>query len=363
MSSSRSKKLSSSPTRSSSSPTATRRRKKTSSSPVISSPRKKRTMLQHSPKRTTTKSSSSSPSVASHYKHLRLSAPVPSSPHQKRYQRFHLVIDLDGTFVDTRLDIQSYNTFLKVINSPEVSESARSELISRVYLFKLGDTTAWTILRPNTRVFLDFATRYFRRVSVWTAGRKDYGEIISEILFEAPLQKPGIIFSWNECVKGDTDVSHLHTHEEKVKVFAMKTASPSNKEVTCFSKPLMLIAKQDEIVENSPSSVKGSAAVAGNRRRRAAAATIADDDFRFSKDDPLHDILMLDDRHDIAVHNPQNLVKIPLFEHRLTRTSLFSPDVALEKFTQWLMREEVMSARDIRDVCKKNIFTGSGSSI
>ncbi len=263
----------------------------------------------------------------------------------RRLQKLHLVIDLDATFVDTRIDTNSnsHTTFLKVINSPDVTEEQREELMRRVYLFKLGGSTAWTILRPKTREFLDFATRYFRKVSVWTAGRKDYGEIITEILFEAPLQKPAIVFTWDECVKGEVDISASATNEEQVEQFTKKMASPSNKDIGFFSKPLMLIAKQDELDDVD------SGLLLPKKKFKSS-------EFKFSKNDPLSDCLLLDDRSDIGFYNPNNIVKIPPFELRLTKKSLFAEDDALEKFAEWLLNDDIINATDIRDVDKDYIF-------
>lgn len=124
-------------------------------------------------------------------------------------QNLHLVIDLDATFVSTHLDMTSYNEFCKTLVRAETagfSKSAIEDVRSRVRLFKLGTHSAWTLLRPGTVEFLDFATRFFRKVSVWTAGRRDYADVIVDILFEPPLTRPSIVFSWDECAKGSIDV-------------------------------------------------------------------------------------------------------------------------------------------------------------
>jgi hypothetical protein len=225
----------------------------------------------------------------------------------KHLQRMHLIIDLDATFVSTRTDMSSYPRARKAIQA--AGKEAADEALSRTFIFALGSTRMWTILRPGAMDFIEFASFYFKNIFVWSAGQSDYVEQIVSFLFPAHIPRPSVIFSWDDCrvEKKECDMA----------------ASPSKQEYVMFSKPLT------DMIPHFPT----------------------DDSAH-----PLATMLILDDRRDIAEHNVDNLVQIPPFEPRLTTEALTAKDTCLDDFAEWLMRPEVVVSKDIRRVDKSCIF-------
>lgn len=245
-------------------------------------------------------------------------------------QRLHLVIDLDSTFVSTRTDESSYHRAVKLLKTSPVGEEV---LTKRVYLFSIGGTRMWTILRPGALEFIEFASFYFKTISVWSAGQKDYVDQIVSFLFPAHIPRPSIVFNWDDCAQevttfsshddDDDDVGGGGGESEKSNgdaTSSRKAASPSNQEFISFTKPLV------DIIPHAP------------------------------KGDTLEHMLILDDRSDIAEKNIENLVQIPAYEPAISFNALTSPDTALDKFVEWLMKPEVINAKDIRKVEKSKIF-------
>lgn len=245
----------------------------------------------------------------------------------KNLQRLHLVIDLDSTFVSTRTDEASYHRAVKLLKtSPQGEET----LLKRVYLFSIGGTRMWTILRPGALEFIEFASFYFKRISVWSAGQKDYVDQIVSFLFPAHIPRPSIIFNWDDCAQEVTTFSSIdeeddNTGKEEGESSERKAASPSNQEYISFTKPLV------DIIPHAP------------------------------KGESIEHMLILDDRRDIAEKNIENLVQIPPYEPSITLSALSAQDNALDKFVEWLMKPEVINTKDIRKVDKSKIFfTHSG---
>lgn len=228
--------------------------------------------------------------------------------HFSKLQTLHLVVDLDATFVCTRTEFATHSRAMDAIDkmNPEIAK----EVKSRMFVFNLDGTKMWTLLRPGATKFLEFASFYFKRVSVWSAGQADYITQIVSFLFPPHIPRPGLIFTWDDCKIGTAD-------DKK----DLDAASPSHSEIVSFSKPLTAIIEQ--------ASETG---------------------------DTLANTLILDDRTDIAIGNMENLIHIPAFEPRLTPLSLSSQDNAFAQFTKWLMSPEVLSADDIRKVPKDGIF-------
>lgn len=56
----------------------------------------------------------------------------------------------------------------------------------------------WMVERPGLPRFLDFCFDYFQTVNVWTAGRRSYGETISESLF-SHVRNADHIFTRDDC--------------------------------------------------------------------------------------------------------------------------------------------------------------------
>jgi len=116
----------------------------------------------------------------------------------------HLVLDLDSTLIHSTIDSN------EIPNLKPYSDPDNIILRSRIYKFNMTDeksrrnpiSTVWGIFRPGVFEFLTFASKYFAKIHVWSAGKKKYVHSICEILF--PDKKPHIIFTYDDCIfKGD----------------------------------------------------------------------------------------------------------------------------------------------------------------
>jgi len=116
----------------------------------------------------------------------------------------HLVLDLDSTLIHSTIDSD------EIPNLKPYSDPDNISLRSRIYKFNMTDeksrrnpnSTVWGIFRPGVFEFLAFASKYFAKIHVWSAGKKKYVHSICEILF--PNKKPHIIFTYDDCIfKGD----------------------------------------------------------------------------------------------------------------------------------------------------------------
>lgn len=235
-----------------------------------------------------------------------------------KLQRLHLVIDLDATFVSSHLDSDSCRTLERVLATASTPEeiAAVQELKRRIVYFTLDKQRVFTILRPGSIDFLDFASMYFKSVNVWSAGDREYVNEIVAILFPPHIARPGVIFNRNDC------------RAEAARSGKSRAASPSNRGMKYFSKPL------SEFIKHSTS------------------------------DHTLSNTIMLDDREDIAVHNPENLIQIKEYEFDLEPKQpggfkphaklleLIATDSELEQLTDWLLERDVIEADDIRTVDK-----------
>lgn len=272
-------------------------------------------------------------------------------------KKLHLVIDLDATFVDTILlyeDFDSHSKFKKnldyieskIINNKNVSELNKYKFKERFHRFRSSTGShveGYTILRPGTYKFLEFAQNFFKNISIWTAGNKQYAEIISNILF--PYQKPDIIFSFEECIKGKDTIQILLNNENMILYNGehhnqdngsnsnsqFLAPSPSNDSDVFFSKPLLRI-KQREF-ENLGVSIKNE-----NPKQLA---------------NYLKDIILLDDRDDTSQFNKNNLIQIPVFEipEKITQKELLKDDDALLRLQKFF--EKMPVVEDIRTYIKE----------
>lgn len=234
----------------------------------------------------------------------------------KNIQRLHLVIDLDATFVSTSTDDWVYNKVVKILSS---TATGLDILRRRVYLFTVGKYKMCTILRPGALEFIEFASFYFKRISVWSAGQKDYVDQIVSFLFPAHIPRPSLVFNWDDCSQEVVSTTTSGRSHKKSSSNA-KAASPSNQEYVTFTKPLV------EMIAHGP------------------------------KGEGLENMIILDDRKDIAEKNIENLVQIPPYEPNINYSELTAQDNCLDLFVEWLMSPEVMSEKDIRKVEKTKIF-------
>ena len=225
---------------------------------------------------------------------------------ENNIQRFSLVIDLDATFVHTLVDMIHYSRTIKLVESID-DKIVKDDLMSRIITFTLQNCRMWTILRPGTMEFIEFARYYFKDILVWSAGEKSYVEQIVSIIFPPHISKSAIIFHRDDCVPDD----EIDCGD--------KIASPSTGDRRCLTKPLDRIFELNSEINHS-------------------------------------NTFILDDRSDIASMNIDNLIQITPFEPKLNLQGITHSDNAFEKLTAWLLREDVLTAPDVRNLDKSNIF-------
>lgn len=271
-------------------------------------------------------------------------------------KKLHIVLDLDATFIDTVMNEPNSNfkdniknIETKILENKNISELNKYKFKERFHRFRSSTGSSvegYTILRPGTYKFLDFAQHFFKNVSVWTAGTKQYADIITNILF--PYQKPDIIFSMEECIKGNDTIQmllnnenmilyngeHYHNNQDVNNNSSQHLApSPSNDDDRYmeFSKALLRV-KQREF-ENLGVSIKNE-----NPKKLA---------------EYLKDIILLDDRDDTSQFNKNNLIQIPRFEipDKITQKELLKDDDALLKLQKFF--EKMPVVEDIRVYLKE----------
>lgn len=238
--------------------------------------------------------------------------------HMDRLQSLHAVLDLDSSFVYTHISNSTVKKVHEMLKSDAhlLTPEQLAELKTRIFMFNIDGQRAVTVLRPGALEFIEFASFYFKSVSVWSAGQHEYVNQVVGFLFPPHVPKPGVIFSWADCKE---ETGGVHPGD-------IMDASPSNLVNVPFTKPLV------ELIRHMPHAVGCSP----------------------------ENVLLIDDRRDVAARNKDNLVKIPPFEPPLTLVGMYAAnDRALEKLTMWFMSPEVIDADDIRRVSKDKIFTGA----
>jgi hypothetical protein len=208
-------------------------------------------------------------------------------------------LDIDATLVCSDDNMKTFED-LQIYTNPR-----RSKLRSRVYTINMIDvldppgsgvkTRMWGVFRPHVHDFLNFASIYFRHVNIWSAGRNQYVNAISSMLFPDPEFQPTIIYDWEDCVTGS---DFLH-------------------------KPLTKM-------HGDPNALK----------EMTLANTFA-----------------LDDRDDTFSINPLNGIKIPAYEPSFTPEGIMTEDESLLQLMYWLLLPEVKNATNVQDLDKSKIFT------
>jgi hypothetical protein len=209
---------------------------------------------------------------------------------------FHLSLDLDQTLIATQDHMKSLFD-LEILSDPELLS-----LRNRTYIITMEDIDTpgagitqkcWGITRPGAKKFLTFCCHYFKSVSVFSAGKREYVEPICDFLFR-DLPYPTIVFSRDE-------------------VEYNKIGDPV--------KPLIKLMK-----EVGPEMT-------------------------------LKNTLHLDDLDSTYERNPDNGILIPAYNPQLDINSLLEDkDDALMQLQNWLLRPEVINCNDVRLLDKDYIF-------
>jgi len=112
----------------------------------------------------------------------------------------NIVLDLDSTMVHTSSDLEAYTQLNLIMGE-------KNNLETRIKYFELqskcldpNDRKMWTVLRPYTKEFLEFCTRYFNKIIIFTAGQEEYAHKIKDILEEVLGNKfTDVVYSYNYC--------------------------------------------------------------------------------------------------------------------------------------------------------------------
>lgn len=212
-----------------------------------------------------------------------------------------IVLDLDETLINTQEKFEDLKK-LGIFTDPKLVN-----LRSRVYTIQVNDLEApgigtqyeyWGVTRPHTQEFLIFCFSYFKIVAVWSAGKRQYVEEIVKYLFK-DLPYPHVVFTRDDIVKNE--------HDE-------------------VEKPLV------NMIESEPMLKKYMG---------------------------LENTLALDDNYTTYNHNPGNGVLLPPYAPACTVNAFLKDDYTLLQFKNWLLKDEVASAKDVRELDKSQIFTTS----
>jgi TFIIF-interacting CTD phosphatase-like protein len=166
-----------------------------------------------------------------------------------------------------------------------------------VFSITVGNEKFWGVKRPHLDEFLDFCFKTFKRVIVWSAGTSDYVEAVVNHIFR------------------DSKTPHL-----------VLTRSHIIYEFDWFyTKPLEVAFEHINI--GLPSG------------------DIADKT----------NTVLIDNQYSNALYDPHNIIHIPEFALQQKLEDIYKEDTHLLTIMEWLDHID-NNAKDIRDVCKKNIF-------
>lgn len=209
---------------------------------------------------------------------------------------FALILDLDECCLHTfeQMD-QMYQIGLDQPSLGDIRDS--------IYTLELEDDDrrgsfdiykAWGLYRPGLGDFLDFASKYFETICVWSAGQTDYvDELVSNMFND--IDPPFTVYTRSDCLFMD--------HDD-------------------YSKPLQ------KMIDDP--------ALKGRIR--------------------LDNTFFLDDREANFIFNPDNGVVIPRYEPRPIISEMRKKDNRLDQFINFLISPEVIDAEDVRDIDKSKIF-------
>lgn len=217
-----------------------------------------------------------------------------------------LVLDLDETLIHSFENVEDIKK-LGLRNDPE--------LRGRIHIIELEDVVSkkgqgktekmYFVTRPGLDEFIVFCFRYFKKVVVWSAGRRIYVRAIVNKIF-SHINEPNIVFTYDECLNPDGE---------------------------CNDKPLEKLYKLNPEIMSEKNT------------------------------------LLLDDRIHNFEPNPDNGVLIPPYlpvvKKDIKKSGAARPDKkamlsnednCLKLFSEWLMKTEVIESKDVRLFDKTNIF-------
>ena len=213
-----------------------------------------------------------------------------------------LVLDLDKCLITSFFNNKDEDGDMldsSIATSKIVSDLKNQDLRNRFYRIKLKKEEFCGARREGLDAFLSFAFTYFKYVIVWSAGDREYVHAIVNEIFRGH-HKPHYVFTRDDLVYAEDEDYH---------------------------KPLSVIeAKYPGIA-------------------------------------PPTKTIFIDDREDNFRENPGNGFTIPQCNIYTQDDSIVTKkDTALHSLMHWLNRKEVVSARDVTKLDKKNVFTYTSTS-
>lgn len=199
----------------------------------------------------------------------------------------HLIMDLDETLV---------HTFEPRDNFDQFYEELTPEQKSRIYVLRFpnGDVLSGYV-RPFAEEFLKTAFDEFETVSVWSAGTKNYVDMIVDVVFKD--QRPHFIMSRTDC------------NELKLK----------DENTACRFKPLEVVYHRHPTHNES-------------------------------------NTIIVDDRHDICKLNCMNNIRIPEFLMDNFNYEIYVNDKTLSILADWFRSNEFRSSKDVRSIKSRSPF-------
>lgn len=92
----------------------------------------------------------------------------------------NLIVDLDETLIHTFTNRAKFDAF----------ECKYGEI-----KYDFGEL--YGVLRPNVKSFIAWCSGNYNQIGVWSAGKREYVEIIVDLLFKG--RKPAFVWCWENC--------------------------------------------------------------------------------------------------------------------------------------------------------------------
>ena len=211
-----------------------------------------------------------------------------------------VILDLDESLIHSNEKIDQLKE-LRLLTDPKLID-----LKKRTYQITLDDvsykkgtgikTMMWGITRPHVKEFLISCFSYFKVVAVWSAGKRKYVDAVVDYLFR-DIKRPHVVYAREQC------------------------------EATTNG---LLIKPLSKMIKNEPG---------------------------LSKYMSLDNTFIIDDRKSTFESvNPDNGILIPAYNPSFNIKSLRTDDIALKQLMIWLLRPEVMSSDNVRNLDKSTIF-------
>lgn len=200
-----------------------------------------------------------------------------------------LLLDIDECLVHA-YEVAKCPNILDIVNK-KCSENPR--LRRRKFNIALSDGEEFIVIkRPHLDKLLNCAFQLFEHVVVWSAGRKDYVDLVVAYLFTHAHQHPTLVYTRDECAYvTDRD----------------------------YHKPLSVIRKHHGDLLNYKTA------------------------------------LFVDDKYDNFRDDPNNGICIPKFDPP-EKDPFVATDDMLLRFIEWLMEPKVQLSLDVRNLDKNHVF-------